>query len=57
MPVDFVPKHPRDNAKGNPERACRICGKGRGVIRQYRLNICRRCFRERAEALGFIRYD
>lgn len=57
MPVDFVPKHPRGNAKGAFERGCRICQRRRGVIRQYGLNICRRCFRERAEQLGFKKYD
>ena len=57
MPVDFVPKHPRQNAKGSFERGCRICQRRRGVIRQYGLNICRRCFRERAEHLGFKKYD
>lgn len=57
MPVDFVPKHPRANAKGSFERGCRICQRRRGVIRQYGLNICRRCFRERAEQLGFKKYD
>ena len=57
MPVDFVPTHTRQHAKGSFERRCRICQRTRGVIRSYRLNICRRCFRERAEILGFKKYD
>ncbi|OHS94476.1 40S ribosomal protein S29A [Tritrichomonas foetus] len=57
MPVDFVPKHNRENAKGSFARGCRVCQKRRGVIRSYGLNMCRRCFRERATVLGFKKYD
>ncbi len=35
---------------------CRICGTHIGVIRKYGLNICRRCFREVAEKIGFKKY-
>ncbi|RLE84715.1 MAG: 30S ribosomal protein S14 [Thermoprotei archaeon] len=35
---------------------CRICGTHEAVIRIYNLNICRRCFREVAEELGFKKY-
>ncbi|MEM3399676.1 MAG: 30S ribosomal protein S14 [Candidatus Micrarchaeia archaeon] len=37
-------------------RKCRFCGNARGVIRKYRLYICRRCFRETAESLGFRKF-
>lgn len=36
---------------------CRMCGARVGVIRKYRLNICRRCFKEKAERLGFRKFD
>lgn len=36
---------------------CRVCGNRAAVIRKYRLNICRRCFKENAERLGFKKYD
>ena len=45
-------KHP----KGEGDRKCRICGTNRGLIRKYSLNICRRCFRECAEEMGFSKY-
>ena len=57
MPVVFQPTHPRNNSKGSAERGCRICKKRRGVIRSYGINMCRRCFRERADKLGFVKYD
>jgi ribosomal protein S14 len=33
----------------------RVCGAHQGLIRKYGLMICRRCFRERAEEIGFIK--
>ena len=32
---------------------CSICGGRRAVIKKYGLNVCRRCFREKAADLGF----
>ncbi|NYZ74777.1 30S ribosomal protein S14 [Candidatus Micrarchaeota archaeon] len=40
--------------RGN--RRCRFCGTARGLIRKYGLYVCRRCFRERAEKIGFKKY-
>jgi len=31
----------------------RVCSTRVGLIRKYHLNICRRCFRERAALIGF----
>lgn len=42
--------------KGKGTRICRNCGNSRGLIRAYGLQICRRCFREVAEDLGFRKY-
>lgn len=42
--------------KGEKGRVCRFCGSKNGLIRKYGLNICRRCFREKAEELGFKKY-
>ena len=42
--------------KGKGNRVCRFCGNSRGLIRKYQLNICRRCFREVAESVGFRKY-
>ncbi|KAH9084710.1 hypothetical protein Ae201684P_001950 [Aphanomyces euteiches] len=35
---------------------CRACATTRGVISKYGLNMCRRCFRERATQIGFVKY-
>ncbi|MEM0475289.1 MAG: 30S ribosomal protein S14 [Candidatus Norongarragalinales archaeon] len=40
--------------RGN--RKCRICGNVRGLIRKYGLYVCRKCFREHAEEIGFKKY-
>ncbi len=37
-------------------RKCRVCGGARGLIRKYGLFLCRKCFRERAEQIGFKKY-
>ncbi|RLN94004.1 hypothetical protein BBJ28_00013654 [Nothophytophthora sp. Chile5] len=45
--------HPRNYGKDS--RHCRVCKTTRGLIRKYHLNMCRRCFRERANDIGFIK--
>ncbi|MBN3037474.1 MAG: 30S ribosomal protein S14 [Candidatus Diapherotrites archaeon] len=42
--------------KGTKQRQCRICRARRGIIHRYGLHICRRCFREQAESMGFKKY-
>ena len=32
---------------------CSVCQTNRGMMHKYGLNICRRCFREVAEKIGF----
>ncbi|KAH9386946.1 small subunit ribosomal protein S29e [Nematocida major] len=39
--------------KGKGSRSCRACMSRRGLIRKYDMMICRRCFREYAEDIGF----
>ena len=41
---------------GKGARKCVKCGSFKGLIRKYRLNYCRRCFREVAPKLGFKKY-
>ena len=43
--------HPR--LYGKDSRYCRVCRNTHGLIRKYGLNICRKCFRERAHLIGF----
>lgn len=47
--------HPRNYGKDS--RHCRVCKTTRGLIRKYHLNMCRRCFRERATDIGFIKVN
>ena len=42
--------------RGKGKRVCRNCGNSRALIRKYRLLVCRRCFREMAESIGFRKY-
>lgn len=42
--------------RGKGGRKCRFCGNARGLIRAYQLRICRRCFREVGEQIGFRKY-
>ncbi|EEA07636.1 putative 40S ribosomal protein S29 [Cryptosporidium serpentis] len=46
--------HPKKYGQGS--RCCRVCYNQHGLIRKYSLNICRQCFRERAEIIGFMKY-
>jgi small subunit ribosomal protein S29e len=39
------------------EKRCRACGRFRGIIYKYDMHICRRCFREYANDIGFQVYD
>ena len=43
--------HPRVNGRG--ARRCRRCNAHKGLIRKYGLDLCRRCFREKATEIGF----
>ena len=36
---------------------CERCGRKRGLIRAYGLHMCRQCFREKAEEMGFRKYQ
>ncbi len=42
--------------KGKGNRKCRFCGTARGLVRKYKLYICRRCFREVGEEIGFRKF-
>lgn len=47
----------KDRDFGNGVNPCKRCGKTRGVIRKYNLNVCRKCFREIAETMGWKKYN
>ncbi|KAF5855593.1 40S ribosomal protein S29 [Aspergillus alliaceus] len=42
---------PRKYGKGS--RGCRVCTHRAGLIRKYGMNICRQCFREKSQDIGF----
>lgn len=42
--------------KGEGNRFCKICGRQDGLIRKYGIQVCRQCFREKAEGIGFHKY-
>jgi ribosomal protein S14 len=42
---------------GKGTRKCKRCSSHGPVIRRYRLDICRHCFREVATELGFKKYE
>ncbi|MCX6800944.1 MAG: 30S ribosomal protein S14 [Candidatus Diapherotrites archaeon] len=39
------------------DRVCKMCGTRKGLVRKYKIGICRRCFKDNAEKLGFKKYD
>ncbi|MBN2229565.1 MAG: 30S ribosomal protein S14 [Candidatus Thorarchaeota archaeon] len=42
---------------GKGSRTCVRCGTHQAIIRSYGLYMCRRCFRETANKLGFRKYE
>lgn len=36
---------------------CEACGRKRGLVRRYSVNLCRQCFRHNARDLGFKKYS
>ncbi|MEM1544962.1 MAG: 30S ribosomal protein S14 [Candidatus Methanomethylicia archaeon] len=50
-------KMPKKREFGKGSRKCRRCGTYEAIIQKYGLLICRRCFREVAEKIGFKKYS
>ena len=46
----------KERAYGKGSRQCTRRGNRNGLIRRYGLNLCRQCFREVAEGLGFKKF-
>ncbi len=49
-------KMPKQREFGKAAHRCIRCGSTGPVIRMYKLNYCRHCFREVAPSLGFKKY-
>ncbi len=48
---------PKERSCGRNIKRCRRCGRTRGHIQKYGLNVCRQCFREIATNLGFKKFN
>ena len=48
---------PKERTIGIAVRKCEKCGRFGAHIRSYGLNMCRHCFREIAEEIGFKKYS
>ncbi len=48
---------PKERKIGLTARKCERCGRFGAHLKQYNLNLCRQCFREIAEEIGFHKYS
>ncbi len=48
---------PKDRAFGKGIKQCENCWSTRGHISKYGINLCRQCFRQFAERIGFKKYS
>jgi small subunit ribosomal protein S14 len=48
---------PKDRTTGIATKKCERCGRFGAHIGSYGLNLCRHCFREVAEEIGFKKYS
>jgi len=48
---------PKERKTGIAKYKCERCGRFGAHIKQYNLNLCRQCFREIAEEIGFKKYS
>lgn len=48
---------PKDRTTGIAKKKCERCGRFGAHISSYGLHLCRQCFREIAEDIGFKKYS
>ena len=48
---------PKQRKDGIALFKCRRCGRSGGHINMYGLHLCRHCFRELAQSIGFKKYN
>jgi small subunit ribosomal protein S14 len=48
---------PKERKFGTAVKKCERCGRFGAHLKQYNLNLCRQCFREIAEEIGFKKYS
>lgn len=55
--VKHIGRQEATQLRGKGSRPCRRCGSFGAIIRSYNLYLCRQCFREVADQLGFHKYS
>ncbi|MCP8304458.1 MAG: 30S ribosomal protein S14 [archaeon] len=50
-------RHGKQRKFGKGSRYCRRCGRYGAMIQKYNLMLCRQCFREVAEKIGFRKFE
>ena len=48
---------PKERKNGIAAKKCERCGRFGAHIKSYGINLCRHCFREVAEEIGFKKYS
>ena len=48
---------PLERGMGKSTKKCRRCGRTAAHISKYGIHLCRQCFREVAQSLGFKKYS
>jgi len=48
---------PKKRSAGSALKRCRRCGSHKGFVGKYKINMCRRCFRDYAKSIGFKKYN
>lgn len=48
---------PKERSCGISLRKCRRCGRFKAHISRYKIHVCRQCFREVANSIGFKKYS
>jgi len=47
---------PKERSCGISNKRCKRCGRIRGHIDKYSLDLCRQCFRQISQEIGFKKY-
>ena len=48
---------PKERTTGIATKKCERCGRFGAMINKHSINLCRHCFREIAEEIGFKKYN
>ncbi len=48
---------PKERKMGIAAKKCKRCGRFGAHLNQYEIHLCRQCFREIAEEIGFNKYS